>query len=540
MIRHLLLPVNAEFHIEAVELEETTIIIIASAKNDTGTCPYCATVSRRIHSRYVRKPADLACAGYLVCIRLQVRRFFCENDQCKYRTFAERLPALVEPYARRTTRLAQKQMQVAFEVGGEAGARILKVFQMPISPDTLIRLVRRAPEPEVKTPRVLGVDDWAKRKGQSYGTILVDLERQQPIDLLPERSATVLIEWLQQHPGVEIISRDRGSDYSKGATVGAPSAIQVADRWHLLKNLRETFERFFERNHSCLRAVALSASSASPNEQPKQEEKAHSPASMTKAEQDKRARWAKRLTRYEAVHTLDEHGLTKNQIAKQLRMGRGTVAKFLAADSCPLHAEGYNLPSKLDPYLDYLENRWQAGFQNGMALWRELEGMGFDGSRGIVARWVAKKRRTLPNRNRGPVPPRIIAWSPSRASWLFVKQEQQLTFEEKAALARMHQASDKAALAYSLGQQFIMMVRERCPEMLVAWIESVLASGIGTLVRFAEGVRQDLAAITAALALPWSSGQTEGQINRLKFIKRQMYGRANFDLLRKRVLGMAT
>lgn len=538
MIRHLLLPVSAELHIEAVELEDTTITIMASAKSDTEMCPYCGAVSKRIHSRYVRKPVDLACAGYPVRLCLQVRRFFCENEQCKYHTFAERLPALVEPYARRTTRLAQQQMQIAFEVGGEVGARILKILQMPVSPDTLIRLMRRAPEPEVRTPRVLGVDDWAKRKGQSYGTILVDLERQRPIDLLPERSATVLIEWLQQHPGVEIISRDRGSDYSKGATVGAPTAIQVADRWHLLKNLRETLERFFERNHNCLRAAALPESSGSQNDLPKREETGHSPASMTKAEQDRQARRAKRLARYEDVLTLHEHGLTKNQIAKQLRMGRGTVTKFLEADSCPFHTQGYNLPSKLDPYLDYLEKRWQAGFQNGTALWRELDGMGFPGSRGIVARWVAKKRRTLPSKNRGPAPTKIIPWSPSRASWLFVKQEQRLTSEEKAALARMHHTSDKAALAYSLGQQFISMIRERCPELLVTWIETVLASGIGTLVRFAEGVRQDLAAITAALSLPWSSGQTEGQINRLKFIKRQMYGRANFDLLRKRVLGM--
>lgn len=172
MIHNLLLPDNAELHIEAVELEDTTIIIKASAKNYIGVCPYCATFSQRIHSRYVRKPVDLACAGYLLRIRLQVRRFFCKNEQCKYRTFAERFPSLLKPHARRTTRLAQQQMQVAYEVGGEAGARILKMLQMPISPDTLIRLVRQAPEPEVKTPRVLGVDDWAKRKGQSYGTIL--------------------------------------------------------------------------------------------------------------------------------------------------------------------------------------------------------------------------------------------------------------------------------------------------------------------------------------------------------------------------------
>jgi transposase len=542
LMHHFLLPDNAELHIEAIELKETTITIIASSQNDIGICPYCATISKRIHSWYVRKPVDLACVGYPVCIRLQVRRFFCANEQCKYRTFAERSPALVEPYARRTTRLAQQQMQVAFEVGGEAGARILKMLQMPISPDTLIRLVRQAPEPEVKTPRVLGVDDWAKRKGQSYGTILVDLERQQPIDLLPERSATVLIEWLQQHPGVEIISRDRGSDYSKGATIGAPQAIQVADRWHLLKNLRETLERFFERNHNCLRAAALPESlpgqDALIESQTKPEETDSPQAPLTKAQLDKQARRAKRLARYEAVHTLHKHGLTNNQIAKQLKMGRGTVSKFLEADRCPLHAEGYNLPSKLDPYLDYLEKRWQAGCHNGMDLWRELESLGFNGSRGIVARWVAKKRRTLPRKNLGPTPRQVVPWSPTRASWLFVKPEQQLTSEDKATLAKMHRASDKATLAYSLGQQFIRMVRDRCPELLVSWIEAVLQSGIGSLVRFAKGVHQDLAAITAALSLPWSSGQTEGQINRLKFIKRQMYGRAKFDLLRKRVLRM--
>jgi transposase len=306
-------------------------------------------------------------------------------------------------------------------------------------------------------------------------------------------------------------------------------------------------ERFFERERDCLKAAALeetppsqietSTNQMNEHNSAKQEAKQSSPF-QSRAEQDKQARRAKRLARYEAVHTLHKHGLTKSQIAQQLKMGRGTVTRYLEADSCPFHAEGYTLPSKLDPYLDYLEKRWNAGFHNGMALWREIDAMGFSGSRGIVARWAAKKRRTLPRKNLGPIPKRVAPWSPSRAAWLFIKQDCQLTLKDKAALVRMHQASEKAALAYSLGQQFTKMIRDRHPDMLISWIETVLESGLSSLVRFAQGIRQDLAAVLAAMSLPWSSGQTEGQINRLKFIKRSMYGRANFDLLCKRVLGM--
>lgn len=185
-------------------------------------CPACQETSSRIHSQYQRCPADLPCVGYT---NLTVPRFFCDNAACSRCTFAARFPILLNPYARRTTRLHQQQDQIGFAVSAETGSTLLGILGMLTSPDTLIRLVRQTPETSVETPRVLGVDDWAKRKGQSYGTILVDLEKHEVVDLLPERSSGSLSQWLQEHPGVEIISRDRGAEYIEGAIAGAGDAL---------------------------------------------------------------------------------------------------------------------------------------------------------------------------------------------------------------------------------------------------------------------------------------------------------------------------
>jgi transposase len=214
-------------------------------------------MSRAVHSRYRRHPADLPSLGRRVHVGLRVRRFYCRNAKCARRTFAERLPELVVPHARRTARLAEAQSQVGAALGGEAAARLLHRLAMPASPDTVLRLIRRLPLPVPEPPRVVGVDDWALRKGRTYGTIVVDLERRRVIDLLPDRTSTTVAAWLRQRPRIEVVARDRSTEYARAAAIGAPKAVQVADRWHLLANVRDMLERWLARAHVRLRRLPV-------------------------------------------------------------------------------------------------------------------------------------------------------------------------------------------------------------------------------------------------------------------------------------------
>lgn len=540
MLELLLLADARHLTLDAWNIQKDTLLLTLSSQQTEAFCPHCAAPSSRIHSRHRRRPTDLSCLGYQVRLDLHLHRFFCDNLACSHITFVEQLPSFLAPYARRTVRLTHQQQQTAFLLGGELGKQVLSLLHIPTSADTLLRLIRRAPEREFATPSVLGVDDWALRRGQMYGTILVDLEQGYPVDLLPERSAEALAQWLQTHPGVETIARDRGLEYIKGATEAAPQATQVADRWHLLKNWREVVQRFLERKPACLRAA-----SAAPVEAPAVSEEPAaevfvSTASLSKSAQDKQARHARRQVRYETVLALHQQGFSNRAIARQLRIGRQTVAKYLTAEHCPLYPKGVIRPSKLDPYQHYLEARWQDGCHNASRLWREICAQGFRGSRGLVARWAAKARPLLSQPVEAmsaapalPPPPPLTA---RRASWLFVRPVEELEVEEQQSLERILETDEQAKRTYKLGQAFTEMFRRRQPESLLPWLEAVTASGIGVLKSFADGLRQDLAAVQAALTLSWSSGPVEGQINRLKLLKRQMYGRAKFDLLRKRVL----
>src|SRR3989449_5655722 len=252
-----LLPDATLLHIEACEVDDTAaqITLRVQSTQPSAPCPLCATPARRIHSDYERTLADLPWAQYRVSLQLRVRKWFCRNRSCPRRLFTERLPTLAAPWARRTLRLAQRLVALGVALGGNAGVRLGHAWDMRVSRNTLLRLLRRQPEPGAPTPRVLGVDDWALRKGHTYGTILVDLERRQPIALLPDRTAAPVAQWLRDHPGVEIIARDRASAYAEGARQGAPQATQVADRFHLLQNLRETLDEVFTAHHQILHAV---------------------------------------------------------------------------------------------------------------------------------------------------------------------------------------------------------------------------------------------------------------------------------------------
>jgi transposase len=471
---------------------------------------------------------------------LHVRRFFCDTADCSRVIFTERLPGLVAPSARRTARLAAWQRAIGFALGGEEGARLLRTLGLVASPATLLRQIRATPDPAVLPPLVVGVDDWCFRRGQRYGAMVVDLERHRVLDLLPDREAGTLATWLKAAPSLDVISRDRGGSFADGARQGAPEALQVADRFHLLKNLMEAFQRVLGREQVALRAAAdvvtktATVSATRPLTAPERQARA------TAQEQ--------RQARYDAVHRLRAEGKTTLEMAVELRMGHNTIQRLLRAVTCPVRAQCRAQATLLSAYEPYLRDRWNSGEQNGQTLLRELRAKGYRGSQatlyGFLGRWRTGARHRGPYGPYAPQPtltmpiPPPLRTSPRAVSWRLLRPATDRSATEQAYVETLLQQSAPIATMTAAVTTFFALLRERRAEDLDAWVAQAKASEIPELAGFGEGIRRDEAAVRAACSSPWSQGQVEGQVNRLKLLKRQMYGRAKLDLLRRRMLGL--
>ncbi len=504
----------------------------------SAICPLCGRPSSRIHSRYTRTLADLPWHGTPVRLELSVRRFFCDGLACPRRIFAERLPGVAAAHDRKTMRLADALCAIGFALGGEAGSRLAHRLGMPASGDTLLRVIRRYPDPSASKPRILGVDDWAWRRGRSYGTILCDLELHRPIDLLPERSAETLAAWLKEHPGAEIITRDRAGCYAQGATAGAPHAAQVADRWHLYHNLRDALKRLADRHHREIREAAKAAVESQQRAPPSNSKISTDspPKPMTREEQDQAASQARRRERYEQVIELHRQGVSQRAIGKQLGLNRETVRRYIRAGTFPERATRV-YATLADPFTDHIRQRWEQGCHNAAQIARELKAKGFEGSyyviRRRVARWHHDSSGTrLPS-------DRIVTRQPStkRVAGLLLSDASDLSEEELGFVKALVDRCPLFRTAAELARDFATMMKNREADKLGSWIERAHGEGVPPeLQTLADGLASDNEAVHAALSMEWSNGQVEGQVNRLKLIKRQMYGRAGFDLLRQRVL----
>jgi transposase len=573
------LPLSDGLSIEQVRESADRLLVHVISVSARMCCPLCGAAAHRMHSRYSRRVADLPCAGRQVTLVLTVRKFFCPNPDCPRKIFAEQFPDLVPVYARLTNRLRDALVALGLATSGELTSRLAPELGMTVKPTTLLRQVRAVPISPMGRVRILGVDDFAWKKGQTYGTILVDLELHRPIDLLPDRSEETLEAWLRAQRHIEVVSRDRAGSYAQAVKKGAPQAQQVADRYHLLVNLRDALKKLMERKQACLPEVEEEIADAIPHKtrgrskdvslpeaceqlgqdkhfrtmSPKLRTRGSSPAAV--AETSSQVRRANRYSRYETIRALHQQGVSLREIARRFGMARKTVRQFIRAESFPERSRPASRGSLLDSYKPYLLKRWQQGCCNSAQLYEEIKAAGYTGSASLLRRFMADLRKqhqavgsaAVPGLDGSattgavpaelPPPPQLRRrMSPTRASWLCVSQPTKLDEKQRHCVEQIRQAHRDLESAYHLSQAFVLMLAERRDKDLDTWLLQAEHSGLAELNSFAQGIRRDYSAVHAAFSSVYSNGQVEGQVNRLKLIKRQMFGRAPFDLLRLRVL----
>ncbi|MFE6692242.1 ISL3 family transposase [Streptomyces sp. NPDC057743] len=530
-VEEILFPDLDGLEIANIEVGDDIVTVAARACARDVVCPACGERSGRVHSRYERRLADSAVGGRRAVVKLQVRRFRCPAVSCSRTTFVEQVAGLTFRYGRRSLRLHVILQAVALMLAGRAGARLVDVLSSKVSRSTLLRLIRAMPDPVTTTPRVLGVDDFALLKGHVYGTVLINVETHRPVDLLPDRESATLARWLTDHPGVEVICRDRAAGYAEGARLGAPDAVQIADRWHLFHNLTEAVERCVTRHSTQLRE---------PAPVPTTEESAVALAELetiTAAAKANRAahHCADRTReRHRAVHDLLAQGMPQREIGRQLGLARNTVRRFARAATAEQLSTGkwQGRASVLDDYKPHLHQRWQEGCTTAKTLFDEIKAAGYTGGLTVLRDYLRPLRSGTQPQDRSTRPPSVREVT----SWI-TRHPDSLTPDEalklKGILARCPQLDTTADHVRTFAE---MMTARTGRTQLAGWIDQVKATGLPELVSFVNGIGSDLGAVVAGLSLPFSSGAVEGQVNRIKMLKRQMFGRAGLDLLRKRVL----
>ena len=518
-----LLP-NGKLSIDHIQWSETShsLQVAVRCRQGESPCPRCGYPAARVHSHYHRRLQDLPWSEHKVEIRLAVRRFFCDNSACSQQIFAERFPDFVRPYRRFTIRLANLMQRLGLLLGGTSSVQVLHLLSTAASRWTVLREVRRTHLPIPACPRVLGIDDWALRRGHRYGTVLVDMETHRVVDLLPDREADTVTRWLEVHPEVQIISRDRAGAYAQAARQGAPQAQQVADRWHLFANLGEALTCFLRRHRRALKQISGEYVETVPS-------RACSPAHE------------RRLARFHAARQLRDDGLNIAAIAHRLQLDRKTIRKYVNAVSPPTGRRRRKETLALTPYEGYLLQHGLDGQRTVRRLWRDLQAQGFTGSLATVATFLANVRHPPMN---PPVPAPLLSPTPNppekltprRATWLLLSHPETLTDAQRQQVQQLVTIHPDVAQMATEAQAFAGLLREQRVEAFDDWLQRALHASIRELRTFARGIKRDYDAVRAALALSWSNGLVEGQVNPLKFMKRQMFGRANFDLLRLRML----
>ena len=498
------------------------MVLTARARAVRVSCGSCGVASGRVHARYVRRLTDITAGGGCLVIELAVRRFRCLNPGCPAKTFAEQIAGLTRPYGRHTIPLQRALTSIALALAGRAGVRLAARMGIGVGRDTLLRLIRAIPDEPAWQVRILGVDDFAVRRGHRYGTVMVDLETRRPVDLIDGRDGDTLAAWLGERPLPEIICRDRAGGYAEGARQGAPEALQVADRFHLWQNLGQAVGKDVSAARADL-AAALAAEAL-----PAQTSEA--PAIVNHRELKVVARTRRH---HAAVHELLGQGHSRAAVARELGLHPATVRKFANAEQVDsLIAKNQQRSSILDGFHEYLHQRWNAGIRNATQLAREITQLGYTGTEQQVQRYLQRFRTgssqiAVP----APRPPSVR----DITSWI-MSDPGNLIQEDTDSLRAVRKRSKDLNRLTSHVKEFAIMMTQLEGHRLDTWIATVEKDSLTALASFARNLRRDFQAVRNGLSLPYSSGPVEGHVNRIKMLKRQMFGRAKLDLLRKRTL----
>jgi len=477
-------------------------------------CPVCGVNSERVHSRYSRRLTDLPISGRRVVLVLLARRFRCRATRCTRRIFAERFDNdVLKPWARRTVRLDQIVHCLALALGGRPAASFSRRLCIPVSNDTLLRALRRRGSPSFPPPLVVGIDDWAWRRNQRYGTLVCDLERRKTIALLPDREPATAQAWLAGQQQIGIVARDRGGGYALAAQKALPNAVQVADRWHLMENASQAF---LDAVRKSMREVRAAIGAATIN-----------PALLTAAEKLQFEGYLRREETNSVILAMSKEGATIKQIVRRAGYSRGLVRKVLRGQRSDVFRVRC---SSLEAYLPWLDEQWAAGRRNGSKLWRALGLQGFRGCLRVVSEWSGRRRRSE------KMDASALGRAPSArtVARLMTIGRDQLSKAETVTVAAIESGVEMLVEAREVLAAFQAMIRRKALAELDPWIDRAKTTIVAA---FANGVTRDKIAVSAAISSGWSNGQTEGQICKLKLVKRQMYGRGKLDLLQARVIG---
>jgi transposase len=530
-----LLGLPEELEIVGGDVTDKVITIIAASTQATPCCPLCGTSATRQHSSYSRHPMDVPCAQKCVRLILQVRKFFCDVRTCPRKIFTERLTPFIQPWARVTTRLFQEVEHIGLATSGMLGTRLGERLGIRTSWMTIIRRIMVRPAELTEQISEVGIDDFSFRRGRKFGTILVNMQSHQVVDLLPDRKAETAAAWLAAHPEIDLVSRDRGADYAAAARMGAPQAIQVADRFHIMKNLVEAVEVELARYWpEVQRARRGEQTPDEVIERPLPSVEDWRPPPEPSSKKAQETRRAERLDSYQQMQALHKKGMTAKQIAQQVGKSVRTIQRWLANGNIP-EDKRRKKRSSFDKYAPYVLARWKEGQRNGQHLWEEIKGQGYKGSTRMLYRFLEALRSEQVEMTNRPDPSKK-SLSARDAVWLFVRDPEDLDDNESSALEEVLQASTRANTLYQLAQEFRQMLHKREGKKLESWLIKAKESQIEELMSFVIGIERDKAAVVAGLTLPQNNGLVEGKVNKLKLIKRMMFGRAAFPLLRQRVI----